>query len=175
MLGMTRMGLLHTIVRAHAGELPDHADGSVRDWVRVDVSEHDPFRFDVRVEDEIVAHATLEVERGVPKERHQLVRFGDDTMRVVERYAEITLNIATFETPDRSEYAPAAARRSHRSLPVRIATNHRMRRLGLAACHATSIDRQRWCTSLRVRPSSQAHVICPAAGSASTFPKPNFA
>lgn len=38
-IGMTRLGLLHNVVRIAAGEVPDHADGTVREWVTVgDVS-----------------------------------------------------------------------------------------------------------------------------------------
>jgi hypothetical protein len=38
-IGLTRLGLLHNVVRIAAGETPDHADGTVRKWLTVgDVS-----------------------------------------------------------------------------------------------------------------------------------------
>jgi hypothetical protein len=34
-IGLTRMGLLHTLARLTAGAAPDHATGGVQEWVRV--------------------------------------------------------------------------------------------------------------------------------------------
>lgn len=98
-IGFTRMGLLHNLARLTAGGPPDHAAGGVREWVVVrEVQKGEPEKigdaravpltFELVVDGVPSASATLWVDEdtGLPVQRTQTVRFGSDTMEVLERY-----------------------------------------------------------------------------------------
>lgn len=94
-IGMTRMGLLHSLARLVENTPPDHADGGVTDWVQVrDLSRMNPMdaalgvEFAIVVDGERVGAATLNVdaETGETIVRRQTVQFPDGEMRVIERY-----------------------------------------------------------------------------------------
>jgi len=94
-IGMTRMGLLHSLARLVDNTAPDHADGGVTDWVQVrDLSRMDAVdaalgvEFAIVVGGEPTGFATLNVdpETGETIVRRQTVQFPDGEMRVIERY-----------------------------------------------------------------------------------------
>lgn len=98
-IGWTRMGLLHNLVRLVAGKSPDHMAGSVREWVQVMQMQHrlplaadmppdDIFMFDIEVAGQPSGSARLVVDATVrlPRERTQTVEFETGSMRVTERY-----------------------------------------------------------------------------------------
>ena len=105
-VGLMRMGLLHNLARLTAGAPPDHAEGGVRDWVRVDSLRTDPaaadsmaaseehLTFDIVVSGEPSGTATLWLDPAtrLPLERSQVVRFPTGRMAVTERY--------TFRQPE---------------------------------------------------------------------------
>lgn len=102
-LGLTRMGLLHTLARLVSGSPPDHAGGGVEDWVRpanviaLDVGQG--VAFEVMVDGQETGSAVLRVDdRGLPASRAQTVRFPGGEMRVQEAY----------DIPDEPEMGPAA-------------------------------------------------------------------
>lgn len=90
-LGWTRMGLLHNLVRLLGEQDIDHGSGGVSDWVQVsnvawDASER-RFTFDISVEGREVARARLWVDQeGRPLRREQTVSFPGGSMQVEERY-----------------------------------------------------------------------------------------
>jgi len=105
-IGMTRMGLLHNIVRIISGELPDHASGGVEEWVIVrDFSggplqqldggtrSASPVHFNLVVSGVPSGRATLweEPSLSIPIGRDQVVQFETGEMRVKERYSQIIL------------------------------------------------------------------------------------
>lgn len=103
LIGMTRMGLLHNIAMLAGGAPPDHADGGVRDWTRVEdlrlavLPEEAAGLLAVdmalRVAGEPAGTARLHVEpsTGNPKSREQRVQFPQGEMLVVERYDRVEL------------------------------------------------------------------------------------
>lgn len=103
-LGLTRMGILHNLAVMSAGAPPDHGEGGVRDWVRVDdlrpgqpeVIDGVPTKtlsFQVVVNGSAAATATLWLreDSGLPLRREQIVKFDGSEMRVVENYRNLTL------------------------------------------------------------------------------------
>ena len=111
-LGMTRMGLLHNVVRILSGELPDHASGGVDEWVTVSGFSSGPQqKLDGRSANAIPVHFGLTVD-GVPSGtatiweeatlriplgRDQVVQFETGEMRVKERYSQIIIRDAPRE------------------------------------------------------------------------------
>lgn len=97
-IGLTRQGLLHNLAMLSGGLPPDHADGGVAEWVEwidpqlgapevLGAGQARPLDFEITVEDQRVAHATLWLDdRGLPLERRQIVDFPEGQMRVTERY-----------------------------------------------------------------------------------------
>ena len=98
-VGLIRMGLLHNLARLTAGSPPDHANGGVDEWVVVSEVQRGepedvggvravPLSFEITVSGIPSASATLWLAKdtGLPIRRIQTVRFGSDTMDVVERY-----------------------------------------------------------------------------------------
>lgn len=97
-IGLTRMGLLHNLARLSGGQPPDHADGTIKDWLGLSnfVSRQAPndpatflwaATFDLAVGGEPSAVATVWIDRaGLPKRREQTVQFENGEMRVVEEY-----------------------------------------------------------------------------------------
>ncbi|HKY61155.1 MAG TPA: hypothetical protein VJP59_09100 [Gemmatimonadota bacterium] len=98
-IGLTRMGLLHTLARLTAGAPPDHAEGGVREWVQVEDIRDTPkrsgadtnfrvLRFSILVNGERSGEASLWMDRqsGLPVRREQNVDFPTGVMRVVEEY-----------------------------------------------------------------------------------------
>lgn len=92
-IGMTRMGLLHNAAMLVEGQLPDHADGGVREWVetenhRITTPEGDEtevLTFDLVVAGGVPATATLEFDAEArPTHRTQEVSFAEGTMTVAE-------------------------------------------------------------------------------------------
>jgi hypothetical protein len=90
LLGLTRMGLLHNVVRLAHDQGPDHADGTVREWLR-------PIKFR-RVKGGVRYAITVGgVETGentvlidsktkLPRRRTTVVHFPSGDMRVTETY-----------------------------------------------------------------------------------------
>jgi len=112
--GFLRMGLLHNLARLTAGAPPDHANGGVQEWVVVsDVQAGEPedvdgvravpLSFEITVSGVPSASATLWLaeDTGLPVRRTQTVRFGSDTMGVVERYEafEVSAPVPSSPTP----------------------------------------------------------------------------
>lgn len=89
-VGLVRMGVLHNVARLVSGQLPDHAEGGVRSWVRLNPG---PDAVDggttaaIRVLN--VPSGTVELHTdasGMPVARRQEVAFPGGVMRVEERY-----------------------------------------------------------------------------------------
>jgi hypothetical protein len=87
-IGMTRMGVLHNVARLMQGGGPDHADGTVRQWLEP----HD-FRlvkggvaYRLRVGGREAGDVRLTLSNGLPRTRLQTVHFPNGDMRVTERY-----------------------------------------------------------------------------------------
>jgi len=98
-IGMTRMGILHTLARLSGGEAPDHMEGGVQGWVQVvdvqmrrEVDEMGTgvirFDFGLVVAGEQSGTATLwfDAVSRLPLRREQTVRFDTGEMRVTETY-----------------------------------------------------------------------------------------
>ncbi len=91
LVGMARMGALHNVLRASAGEPPDHAEGGARAWItlqdaRFTFSDH-TIAVRLAVDGKPVAEATLFLgDDGAPLRRLQTVHFPNGDMRVDERY-----------------------------------------------------------------------------------------
>lgn len=85
---LVRMGVLHNLARLVAGQLPDHAEGGVRSWVRLqDTGDPDAVAAAIRVLNVPSGTAHLRVGGdGVPLLRTQTVDFPTGQMRVEERY-----------------------------------------------------------------------------------------
>ena len=111
-LGMTRMGLLHNVVRILSGELPDHASGGISDWVTVSGFSTGPQqKLDGRSANAIPVHFSLSVDGTpsgtatiweeatlrIPIGRDQVVQFETGEMRVKERYSQIIIRDAPRE------------------------------------------------------------------------------
>lgn len=94
LVGLMRMGVLHNLAMLTAGQGADHAEGGVQEWVRVDgftdaASGHG-VGFDITVAGTPSGSATLRLdERGLPREREQVVQFPGGEMRVLERYSRV--------------------------------------------------------------------------------------
>jgi hypothetical protein len=90
-IGWTRMGLLHNLVRLLGEQDIDHGGGGVTEWVRVKNISWDEqermFTFDISVEERDVARARLWLDaKGRPVRREQSVSFPGGSMQVEERY-----------------------------------------------------------------------------------------
>lgn len=89
-VGLVRMGVLHNLARLVGGQLPDHAEGGVRSWVRLREAaseEPDAIGAAIRVSNVPSGHADLKVDdAGRPLWRGQTVAFPTGSMRVEERY-----------------------------------------------------------------------------------------
>lgn len=98
-IGFTRMGLLHNLATLLEGEPPDHADGTVEDWVQVSdflFAAPDPsskvrgrsIRFRIAVEGEGAGEANYWISpmTRLPVERRQTVHFKTGDLKVVETY-----------------------------------------------------------------------------------------
>jgi hypothetical protein len=97
-IGLARMGILHNLARLSSGQPPDHADGTVKEWLglsnfvsrqapNAQASVLWPATFDLAVGGVQSAVATVWIDRsGLPKRREQTVQFEDGEMRVVEEY-----------------------------------------------------------------------------------------
>jgi hypothetical protein len=98
-LGLARMGIMHNLAMLSAGRQPDRADGDPGAWVTVtdvrwtDDAERQPgtatLTFTVVVDGRPAGEAVLHLDgtTGLPSRREQTVRFGEQEMTVVERYA----------------------------------------------------------------------------------------
>lgn len=97
LIGLTRMGILHNLARLSAAAPPDHAEGGVRDWVRVHgfrASDEIPggVAFDLVVDGTDSGSATLVFDaEGRPVERRQVVHFPQGDMHVTESYADVVI------------------------------------------------------------------------------------
>lgn len=109
-LGLTRMGLLHNVVRLAGFELPDHAEGGAAEWVRLrgftarlpervrsggDVYAEivvEPVELEVVVSGEPVAEAILWFLDELPYRRVQRVRFPQGRMDVHEEYTDFEVD-----------------------------------------------------------------------------------
>ena len=89
-LGLTRMGLLHNVVRLAHDQAPDHADGTVRDWLR-------PVKFRrvkggvgyvMNVGGTETGETTLliDAKTKLPRRRTAVIHFPAGDMRVTESY-----------------------------------------------------------------------------------------
>ncbi len=98
-IGLTRMGLLQNILALLAGAPPEHADGTVQDWVRVSdffFAAPDPatklrgrsIQFGITVADKDVGIASCWISplTRLPVERRQTVHFPAGDVRIVETY-----------------------------------------------------------------------------------------
>lgn len=96
-IGFTRMGILHNLARLTGNAPPDHADGGVRQWVKVGsftstASDSMTASFGITVSAQPAGSASLTLTpSGVPKLRRQTVQFPSGEMDVVERYAEASI------------------------------------------------------------------------------------
>ncbi len=91
-VGLMRMGLLHNAAMLVAGQIPDHADGTVRDWVQtkehrfIEVDGEQVVQFELVVAGGVPSTADLSFDAaGLPRVRHQTVDFAEGTMHVTER------------------------------------------------------------------------------------------
>ncbi len=97
LIGFTRMGILHNLVRLTGAAPPDHADGGVREWVTVDSVTIDPtdsaaISFSLTVAGNRSGSASLAIGgAGLPVTRRQTVRFSSGEMRVEEHYSAVTI------------------------------------------------------------------------------------
>jgi len=98
LLGLTRMGILHSLARLTANQPPDHADGGVAQWVVLDQFSWEgpggtgPLRFALTVDGQPSGTATLDLdENGLPALRRQTTVFAEGEMTVLERYRNVTL------------------------------------------------------------------------------------
>jgi len=85
-LGLTRMGILHNLAVLTSGGAPDHSDEGVEPWLRVAVTEADPYAFTILVDGETMAEGRLAVEDERLLWRTQTVSFPEGEMHVRERY-----------------------------------------------------------------------------------------
>lgn len=103
-IGISRMGLLHSVAVLLGGRPPDGVAGGVRDWVRVENLRHEraitdietdtedlpapPLSFELTVDGQPSGAATLWYEgaRSLPVERHQRTDFPEGAMNVRETY-----------------------------------------------------------------------------------------
>jgi hypothetical protein len=90
-IGWTRMGLLHNLVRLLGQQDIDRGAGGVTEWVGVrNIAWNEPermFTFDISVEGRDVARARLWLDsKGRPLRREQTVSFPGGSMQVEERY-----------------------------------------------------------------------------------------
>lgn len=90
-VGLMRMGLLHNAAMLIGGQGPDHADGTVRDWVKtkdhryIEVDGERVVQFDLVVAGGVPSTADLSFDTaGLPHVRHQTVDFAEGTMHVTE-------------------------------------------------------------------------------------------
>ena len=98
-LGFTRQGLLHNLAMLTAGQPPDHAEGGADAWLGVvdptlstDEDGRQAIAFRITVEGQDVGDATLVLDaEGLPVERRQTVNFPEGQMRVIERYADVSV------------------------------------------------------------------------------------
>jgi hypothetical protein len=104
LIGFTRMGILHNLVRLSFGRPPEKAGGGVRDWIEVDhfrIGESDPIdgqevvplQFSLTTAGQSTALATLWVDREseLPVQREQTVKFPNGPMVVTERYSKVEI------------------------------------------------------------------------------------
>lgn len=97
LLGFTRMGILHNLARLIEDQPPDHSDGGVGTWARVDSIRVDPvdpaaLSFDLEVAGNPSGSASLEVDAvGRPVLRRQVVRFSSGEMDVEEHYSDVRI------------------------------------------------------------------------------------
>ncbi|HET7433368.1 MAG TPA: hypothetical protein VFN10_01510 [Thermoanaerobaculia bacterium] len=92
LIGMTRMGLLHNLVRGLMMKQGiDPKPGGADEWVRVtnvvyDLNAH-RFTFDIMVEGQQAGEGELTIARdGKPSHRHQIVHFPEGDLTVDENY-----------------------------------------------------------------------------------------
>jgi hypothetical protein len=102
-VGLMRMGLLHNLARAQSLEGPDHADGGVEQWVRVDnfrpttyilggaLEGTMSFGFDLVVGEPAPARLWLAPETNLPRRRELTVHFPQGDMNVVEEYTRFVI------------------------------------------------------------------------------------
>lgn len=90
-VGLMRMGLLHNAAMLIAGQPPDHADGTVREWVNtkdhrfIELDGERVVQFDLVVAGGVPSTADLSFDQaGLPHVRHQVVDFAEGTMTVTE-------------------------------------------------------------------------------------------
>lgn len=98
-LGLTRMGVLHNLARLTGGAPPDHADGTLREWLDVDsvsASQNNgrlEFSFIIMVDGKHSGEASLSFDSDtLPYVRRQTVVFPEGVMQVEESYSEVELN-----------------------------------------------------------------------------------
>ena len=87
-VGLARMGLLHNVIDLAQGNGPEHADGTVREWLQP----HDFRRvrggvtYQLRVSGKETSEVTLTIKSGLPQKRTMTVHFPNGDMRVTETY-----------------------------------------------------------------------------------------
>ena len=87
-VGMARMGVLHNVATLVSSGAPEHADGTVREWLEP----HD-FRavkggvaYRLRVGGQDTSEVRLTLAKGLPERRTMTVHFPSGDMRVTEDY-----------------------------------------------------------------------------------------
>lgn len=89
-LGLTRMGLLHNVVRLAQDQPLDHADGTVRDWLRAVKFRRvkGGVRYSINLEGKDRGTVTLLInaKSKMPVKRTAVVHFPRGDMRVTETY-----------------------------------------------------------------------------------------
>jgi hypothetical protein len=97
-----RMGLLHDVARLSQGSPPDHIDGTMDKWLRVETAEHAPgeairgapterWTYLLTMDGQRVAEGDLwlDAKTGLPLRRRQTVHFPEGDMQVGEEYEQV--------------------------------------------------------------------------------------
>ena len=96
-IGLTRMGILHSLAQMGGQNPPDHSDGGVREWAVVSSIAQDPVNpaalsFDLVVGGQPAGQVSLELDsRGRPTVRNQLAHFIVGEMTLVEEYTGVLI------------------------------------------------------------------------------------
>jgi hypothetical protein len=106
-----RMGMLHDIARLSEGQTPDHLDGTVKQWVRVEPAGHsegevirgaptEHWTYLVYVAGERAAEGDLwtDAKTGLPVRRRQTVHLPEGDMDVGEEYEQVEVDGAVDDT-----------------------------------------------------------------------------
>jgi hypothetical protein len=103
LVGMMRMGLLHNLARVQALQGPDHAEGGVERWARLDsfrpttyilggeLEGTMSFGFDFDTGEPVPSRLWLDPASSLPRRREITLRVRDGEVKVVEDYTRIVI------------------------------------------------------------------------------------